>query len=37
LLELVPKTGARVAMRIAKLLAMRVKAYSARLRDMLIE
>ena len=37
LVELVPRTGARVAMRIAKLLAMRVKAYSARLRDMLIE
>jgi CRP-like cAMP-binding protein len=37
LVELDPKTGARVAMTIAKLLAMRVKAYSARLKDMLIE
>jgi CRP/FNR family cyclic AMP-dependent transcriptional regulator len=37
LVELDPRTGARVAMTIAKLLAMRVKAYSARLRDMLIE
>lgn len=37
LVELDPRTGARVAMTIAKLLAMRVKAYSARLKDMLIE
>ena len=37
LVELDPRTGARVAMTIAKLLAMRVKAYSAKLRDMLIE
>ncbi len=37
LVELDPRTGARVAITIAKLLAMRVKAYSARLRDMLIE
>jgi CRP/FNR family cyclic AMP-dependent transcriptional regulator len=37
LVELDPRTGARVAMTIAKLLAMRVKAYSARLKGMLIE
>ena len=37
LVELDPRTGARVAMTIAKLLAMRVKAYSAKLKDMLIE
>jgi CRP-like cAMP-binding protein len=37
LVELDPRTGARVALTIAKLLAMRVKAYSARLKDMLIE
>jgi CRP/FNR family cyclic AMP-dependent transcriptional regulator len=36
LVELDPRTGARLAITIAKLLAMRVKAYSARLRDMLI-
>ncbi len=37
LVDLDPRTGARVTMTIAKLLAMRVKAYSARLKDMLIE
>ncbi|HXY53985.1 MAG TPA: cyclic nucleotide-binding domain-containing protein [Nitrospirota bacterium] len=37
LVELDPRTGARVAMTIAKLLAMRVKAYSTKLKDMLIE
>ena len=37
LVELDPRTGARIALTIAKLLAMRVKAYSARLKDMLIE
>ena len=37
LVELDPRTGARVAMTIAKLLAMRVKAYSAKLKGMLIE
>ena len=37
LVELDPRTGARVAITIAKLLAMRVNAYSAKLKDMLIE
>jgi len=37
LIELDPRTGARVATAIAKLLAMRVKAYSDRLKDMLLE
>ncbi len=36
LMDLDPKTGSRLLTAIAKLLAMRVKAYSARLRDMLI-
>jgi CRP/FNR family transcriptional regulator len=37
LIELDPRTGARVATAIAKLLAMRVKAYGDRLKDMLLE
>ncbi len=36
LMDLDPRTGARVLMAIAKLLAMRIKAYSSRLRDMLL-
>ncbi|MDA8423722.1 MAG: cyclic nucleotide-binding domain-containing protein [Nitrospiraceae bacterium] len=36
LLELEPRTGARVLKTIAKLLAMRVKAYNERLKDLLL-
>ena len=36
LLDLEPRTGARVLMTIAKLLAMRVKAYNERLKDLLL-
>ena len=36
LLEIEPRTGARVLKTIAKLLAMRVKAYNERLKDLLL-
>ena len=36
LLEIEPRTGARVLRTIAKLLAMRVKAYNKRLKDLLL-
>jgi CRP/FNR family transcriptional regulator len=36
LLDLDPRTGAKIAMTIAKLLAMRVKAYSERLKELLL-
>ncbi len=36
LMDLDPRTSARIVMAIAKLLAMRVKAYSSRFRDMLL-
>jgi CRP/FNR family transcriptional regulator len=36
LLDLDPRTGAKIAMTIAKLLAMRVKAYSEKLKELLL-